>query len=264
MNYIHHNAQIGKNVTVGPFSYISEHVEIGDGTKIESNVVIMDYVKIGCNCHIFPGAVIGATPQDLKFKGEISWVEIGDNCSLRECVTVNRGTEASGKLKTRIGNNCLIMSYSHVAHDCYIGNNVVLASFTGLAGETEIHDYAILGGKTGTHQFTRIGAHVMTMGGSLVGKDVPPYIIAGHLPLSYGGVNRIGLRRRGFATPKIEEISSIYKAIYQSNLNTTDACNKVEQDFPQTEERDLILNFIRSSKRGIIRRAVNLDEIEGF
>jgi UDP-N-acetylglucosamine acyltransferase len=264
MNYIHHNAQIGKNVTVGPFSYISEHVEIGDGTKIESNVVIMDYVKIGSNCHIFPGAVIGATPQDLKFKGEISWVEIGDNCSLRECVTVNRGTEASGKLKTRIGNNCLIMSYSHVAHDCSIGNNVVLASFTGLAGETDIHDYAILGGKTGTHQFTRIGAHVMTMGGSLVGKDIPPYIIAGHLPLSYGGVNRIGLRRRGFATPKIEEISSIYKVIYQSSLNTTDACNKVEQDFPQTEERDLILNFIRSSKRGIVRRTVSLDEMEEF
>jgi UDP-N-acetylglucosamine acyltransferase len=264
MNYIHHNAQIGKNVTIGPFSYIAEHVEIGDGTKIESNVVIMDYVKIGSNCHVFPGAVIGATPQDLKFKGEISWVEIGDNCSIRECATVNRGTEASGKLKTKIGDNCLIMSYSHIAHDCCIGNNVVLASFTGLAGETDIHDYAILGGKTGTHQFTRIGEHVMTMGGSLVGKDIPPYIIAGHLPLSYGGVNRIGLRRRGFANPKIEEISAIYKVIYQNNLNTTDACSKVEQDFPQTEERDLILNFIRSSKRGIIRRVVSLDEMEAF
>jgi UDP-N-acetylglucosamine acyltransferase len=264
MNYIHPNAKIGKNVTVGPFSSISEHVEIGDGTKIESNVVIMDYVKIGSNCHIFPGAVIGAVPQDLKFKGETSWVEIGDNCVLRECVTVNRGTEASGKMKTSIGNNCLIMSYSHIAHDCFIGNNVVLSSFTGLAGETNIYDYAILGGKTGTHQFTRIGAHVMTMGGSLVGKDIPPYIIAGHLPLSYGGVNRIGLRRRGFATPKIEEISSIYKTIYQSNLNTTDACNKVEQDFPQTEERDLILNFIRSSKRGIIRRDASSDDLDEF
>ncbi|MDR1582185.1 MAG: acyl-ACP--UDP-N-acetylglucosamine O-acyltransferase [Prevotellaceae bacterium] len=264
MNSIHHNAKIGKNVTVGPFSSISEHVEIGEGTKIESNVVIMDYVKIGSNCHIFPGAVIGAIPQDLKFKGEISWVEIGNNCSLREYVTVNRGTEASRKLKTEIGNDCLIMSYSHVAHDCFIGNNVVLASFTGLAGETDIYDYAILGGKTGTHQFTRIGAHAMTMGGSLVGKDIPPYIIAGHLPLSYGGVNRIGLRRRGFAAPKIEEISSIYKVIYQSNLNTTDACNKVEQDFPQTEERDLILNFIRSSKRGIIRRDASSDELEDF
>jgi UDP-N-acetylglucosamine acyltransferase len=264
MNCIHPNAKLGKNVTVGPFSSIAEHVEIGEGTKIESNVVIMDYVKIGSNCHIFPGAVLGAAPQDLKFKGEISWVEVGDDCSIRECVTVNRGTEASGKLKTKIGDNCLIMSYSHVAHDCCIGNNVVLASFTGLAGETDIDDYAILGGKTGTHQFTRIGAHVMTMGGSLVGKDIPPYIIAGHLPLSYGGVNRIGLRRRGFATQKIEEISSIYKIIYQGNLNATDACNKVEQDFPQTEERDLILNFIRSSKRGVIRRVVNLDEMEAF
>jgi UDP-N-acetylglucosamine acyltransferase len=264
MNYIHPNAQIGKNATIGSFSSIAEHVEIGEGTKIESNVVIMDYVKIGRNCHIFPGAVIGAIPQDLKFKDEISWVEIGDNCSLRECVTVNRGTEASGKLRTKIGDNCLIMSYSHVAHDCSIGNNVVLASFTGLAGETDIHDFAILGGKTGTHQFTRIGAHVMTMGGSLVGKDVPPYIIVGHLPLSYGGVNRIGLRRRGFATAKIEEISSIYKIIYQGNLNTTDACNRIEQEFMQTDERDLILNFIRSSKRGIVHRIISPDETETF
>jgi UDP-N-acetylglucosamine acyltransferase len=262
MNYIHPDAKLGANVTVGAFSCISEHVEIGDGTIIESNAVIMDYVKIGSNCHIFPGAVIGAIPQDLKFSGEISWVEIGDDCVLRECVTVNRGTEASGKNKTVIGNNCLIMSYSHIAHDCRIGNNVVMASFTGLAGETDIHDFAILGGKTGTHQFTRIGAHVMTMGGSLVGKDVPPYIIVGHLPLSYGGVNRIGLRRRGFANAKIEEISLIYKIIYQGTLNTTDACNKVEQEFPQTEERDLILNFIRSSKRGIVHRIISPGETE--
>jgi UDP-N-acetylglucosamine acyltransferase len=264
MNYIHTNAKLGANVSVGPFSCIAEHVEIGEGTKIESNVVIMDYVKIGANCHIFPGAVIGAIPQDLKYNGEVSWVEIGDNCNIREYVTVNRGTGASGKRKTTIGNNCLIMSYSHIAHDCIIGNNVVLASFTGLAGETDIDDYAILGGKTGTHQFSRIGTHVMTMGGSLVGKDIPPYIIAGHLPLSYGGVNRIGLRRRGFSVQKIEEISSIYKVIYQGNLNTTDACNKVEQDFEQTEERDLILNFIRSSKRGIVRRVVNLAEVDAF
>jgi UDP-N-acetylglucosamine acyltransferase len=264
MNYIHTNAQLSKNVTVGHFSYIGEHVEIGEGTKIESNVVIMDYVKIGANCHIFPGAVIGAVPQDLKFNGEVSWVEIGDNSTIRECVTINRGTEASGKLKTKIGDNCLIMSYSHVAHDCVIGNNVVLSSFTGLAGETVIDDYAILGGKTGTHQFSRIGAHVMTMGGSLVGKDIPPYIIVGHLPLSYGGVNRIGLRRRGFSAQKIEEISTIYKIIYQGNLNTTDACNKIEQDFEKTEERDFILNFIRSSKRGIVRRSVNLADVDVF
>ncbi|MDR1340805.1 MAG: acyl-ACP--UDP-N-acetylglucosamine O-acyltransferase [Prevotellaceae bacterium] len=264
MNYIHANAKLGKNVTVGPFSCISEHVEIGEGTKIESNVVIMDYVKIGANCHIFPGAVIGAIPQDLKFKGETSRVEIGDNCTIRECVTVNRGTASSGKLKTSIGNNCLIMSYSHIAHDCMIGNSVVMASFTGLAGETDIDDYAILGGKTGTHQFSRIGTHVMTMGGSLVGKDIPPYIIAGHLPLSFGGVNRIGLRRRGFSIQKIEEISSIYKVIYQGNMNTTDACNRVEQEFAQTDERDLILNFIRTSKRGIVRRSINLADVDAF
>ena len=256
---IHPNAKLGANVSVGSFSYIAEHVEIGEGTKIESNVVIMDYVKIGKNCHIFPGAVIGAQPQDLKFQGEESWVEIGDNCLIREFVTVNRGTAASGKLKTRVGNNCLLMSYSHVAHDCNIGDHVILASFTGLAGETDIEDYAILGGKTGTHQFTRIGAHSMTMGGSLVGKDIPPFIIVGHQPLAFGGVNRVGLRRRGYTTQKIEEINSIYKLIYQSSLNTTDACNKVEELMPQTAERDQILNFIRSSKRGVIRK-VNFEE----
>lgn len=258
---IHPNARIGANVKIDSFASIAEHVEIGEGSWIGSNVTIMNYVKIGKNCRIFPGAVIGAEPQDLKFQGEVSWVEIGDNNLIREYVTVNRGTEASGKAKTIIGNNCLIMSYSHVAHDCKLGNNVILASFTGLAGETDIDDFAILGGKTGTHQFTRIGPHVMTMGGSLVGKDVPPYIIVGHSPLAYGGINRIGLRRRGFSPEKIEEINNIYRIIYQGGLNTTDACDKIEESLPQTSERDLILNFVRGSKRGIVKR-INMDEAE--
>ena len=258
MNHIHPKAKIGKNVSIGPFSYISENVEIGDGTKIGANVVIFDYVKLGANCQVFPGAVIGAEPQDLKFKGEVSWVEVGDNTILRECVTVNRGTEASGKQKTVIGKDCLIMSYSHIAHDCRIGNSVVMSSYSGLAGETDIDDFAILGGKTGTHQFSRIGAHVMTMGGSLVGKDIPPYIIVGHQPLSFGGVNRIGLRRRGFSNETIEEISAIYKIVYQANCNTTDACKKIEEEFAPSVERDHILDFIRSSKRGIVRR-VNME-----
>ena len=258
-NIISPAARLGKNVQTGPFTTIAANVEIGDGTVIGSNVVIMDYVKIGKNCKIFPGAVLGAEPQDLKFRGEITRVEIGDNCIIREYVTVNRGTEASGKFKTTIGNNCLIMSYSHVAHDCRLGNNIVLASFTGLAGETDIDDWSIMGGKTGTHQFTRIGVHVITMGGSLVGKDIPPYVVVGHSPLAFGGVNRIGLRRRGFPTEKIEEIHSIYRVIYQSGLNVSDACNKVESDFAPTVERDIILNFIRSSKRGIVR-GVNFDE----
>jgi UDP-N-acetylglucosamine acyltransferase len=254
---IHPNAKLAPNVTVGAFTVIEKNVEIGEGTKIGNNVTIMENVKIGKHCNIFPGAVIGAIPQDLKFQGEETYAIIGDNVTIRECVTINRGTAASGKFKTQIGNNCLLMSYVHVAHDCVIGSNVILASFTGLAGETDIHDWAILGGKTGTHQFTRIGVHVMLAGGSLVPKDVPPYIIAGHFPLSFGGVNRIGLRRRNFTNEKINEIFDIYKIIYYSNLNTTDACSKVEEDFPQSEERDTVLDFIRSSKRGIIRGVTN-------
>lgn len=256
---IHPDAKIAQNVTIGPFTTISKNVEIGEGTQIGPNVTIMENVKIGKNCQIFPGAVISAIPQDLKFTGEETFVEIGDNVIIRECVTINRGTAASGKFKTKVGNNCLIMSYTHIAHDCNVGNNVILASYTGLAGETDIEDFAILGGKTGTHQFTRIGQHSMTSGGSLVGKDVPPYIIAGHLPLSFGGVNRIGLRRRGFTNEKINEIFDIYKIIYQGGMNTTDACNEVEKTFPQSDERDVILKFIRESKRGIIR-GVNFDE----
>ncbi|MDR1554068.1 MAG: acyl-ACP--UDP-N-acetylglucosamine O-acyltransferase [Prevotellaceae bacterium] len=253
LSIIHPDVKLAPNVTVGAFTVIEKNVEIGEGTKIGNNVTIMENVKIGKNCVVFPGAVIGAIPQDLKFQGEETYAIIGDNVTIRECVTINRGTAASGKFETKIGNNCLLMSYVHVAHDCAIGNNVILSSFVGLAGETDIHDWAIVGGKTGTHQFTRIGVHAMVSGGSLVPKDVPPYIIAGHLPLSFGGVNRIGLRRRNFSNEKINEIFEIYKVIYQSDLNTTDACNQVEADFPQSEERDIILDFIRSSKRGIIK-----------
>lgn len=260
LSIIHSDAKIAPNVTVGPFTVIEKNVEIGEGTIIGNNVTIMENVKIGKNCTIFPGAVIGAVPQDLKFQGEETYAVIGDNVTIREYVTINRGTAASGRFKTSIGNNCLLMSYVHIAHDCIIGNNVILASFTGLAGETDIHDWAILGGKTGTHQFTRIGVHTMLAGGSLVPKDVPPYIIAGHHPLSFGGVNRIGLRRRNFTNEKINEIFEIYKVIYQEGLNTTDACSKVETDFTQSEERDIILDFIRSSKRGIIR-GVNLESM---
>lgn len=261
LTQIHPEAKLAANIVVEPFTTIAKNVEIGEGAWIGPNVTIMENVKIGKNCQIFPGAVVGAIPQDLKFQGEETHVIVGDNVIIRECVTINRGTAASGRYKTVIGDNCLLMSYTHVAHDCTIGNNVILASYTGLAGETEINDWAILGGKTGTHQFSRIGAHVMISGGSLVGKDIPPYVIAGHLPLSYGGVNRIGLRRRGFSNEKINEIHDIYRIIYYSNLNITDACSKVEEEIPQSPERDLILNFIRTSKRGIIKGAVDLDEM---
>jgi len=253
LNNIHPNAKLGKNVVVESFATIAEHVEIGDGTWIGPNATIMNYVKIGKNCKIYPGAVVGGEPQDLKFKGEVTHVEIGDNTTLREYVTVNRGTAASGKLLTKVGNNCLLMSYTHIAHDCRIGDNVILASFVGLAGEVDVFDYAIIGGSSGAHQFSRVGTHAMLSGGSMFSKDVPPYALAGRRPLSFGGVNIIGLRRHGFSNEQIKLIGDIYKMIYYSGFNTTDACKKVEETFAASTERDTILEFIRSSKRGVIR-----------
>ncbi len=257
---IHPEARIGANVTIEPFTSIAKNVEIGEGTWIGPNVTIFDYVKIGKNCKIFPGAVIGAVPQDLKFDNEETWVEVGDNTTLREYVTVNRGTASSGKHLTKVGSNCLLMSYVHVAHDCRVGDNVILASYVGLAGEVEVDDNAIIGGSSGAHQFTRIGAHAMISGGSMFSKDVPPYALAGRRPLAFGGLNIIGLRRRGFSNDKITEISNIYKTIYGSGLNVSDACNKVEADFPASAERDIILTFIRASKRGIIKSVNSLEE----
>ncbi len=259
---IHPNAKIGENVKIEPFCYIAENVEIGDGCWIGPNVTIMDYVKIGKNCKIFPGAVVGAIPQDLKYAGEVSYVEIGDNVTIRECATINRGTGASGKFKTIIKNNVFIMSYVHVAHDCVIGNNVILVSYVGLAGETEVDDFAIIGGNSAAHQFSKIGQHAMLSGGSLIGKDVPPYAMAGRRPLSYAGINVVGLRRRGFTNEQIERIRDIYRIIYQSGLNVSDACKKIELELPDTEEKRVILSFIAASKRGIIKFNPNISEDE--
>lgn len=257
---VHPNAKIGKNVTIEPFCYIAENVEIGDGCHIGPNVTIYDYVKIGKNCNIFPGAVIGAIPQDLKFQGEVTYVEIGDNVTIRECATINRGTAASGKYKTIVKNNVLIMSYVHVAHDCVIGNNVILVSYVGLAGETNVDDYAIIGGNSSAHQFSKIGCHAMLSGGSLIGKDVPPYAMAGKRPLSFFGVNIVGLRRRGFTSEQIERIRDIYRVIYQSDLNVSDACRKVEAEMPDSDEKRIILDFIAESKRGIIKYSPSSSE----
>lgn len=250
---VHPNAKIGANVTIGAFTTIAEHVEIGEGSWIGPNVTIFDYVKIGKNCKVFPGAVIGAIPQDLKFNDEISYVEIGDNTTIRECATVNRGTAASGKSVTKIGNNTLVMSYAHVAHDCVIGNNCILVSYVGLAGETEVDDWAIIGGGSVAHQFSKIGAHAMVSGSSAIGKDVPPYAIAGKRPLSFFGLNIVGLRRRGFTAEQISTIKEIYNVIYQSGLNVSDACKRVEAEFPESVEKRTILDFIAASKRGIIK-----------
>lgn len=262
INKIHPNAKLGKNVVVEDFTTIAEFVEIGDGSWIGSNVTICDHVKLGNNCKVFPGAVVGGIPQDLKFQGEVSYVEIGDNVTIRECVTINRGTSASGRGITKIGNNCLIMSYVHIAHDCIIGDNVVLVSTVGVAGECEVDDFAIIGGLSGVHQFSRIGAHVMISGGSMISKDVPPYILAGHRPLVYGGLNVVGLKRRGFSNEQIDIIREIYRIIYQSGFNTAEACDKVEAAFPPSSERDNILTFIRTSKRGIIRAKTSNELID--
>jgi UDP-N-acetylglucosamine acyltransferase len=250
---VHPNAKLGENVEVGPYAYIEEHVEIGDGSKILPHATIFNYVKMGKNCTVFPGAVVGAVPQDLKFDGEVTYVEIGDNVNIRECATINRGTMASGRGVTKIGSNVLLMSYTHVAHDCTVGNNCILVSYVGIAGETDVDDWAIIGGSTVAHQFSRVGTHAMVGGGSKINKDVPPYVLCGREPLSFAGINIVGLRRRGFTSDQIYNIKNMYEVIYGSGLNTTDALAKIEAEFPQSVERDTIVTFIRNSKRGIIK-----------
>ena len=246
-------ATLGDNIEVGPFAFIDDDVEIGDGCKIHPHATVYQYVKMGKNCEIFPGAVVGAIPQDLKFEGEVTSVELGDNVTVRECATINRGTKASGKYVTKIGSDTLIMSYSHVAHDCEIGNHCILVSYVGLAGETVVDDWAIIGGGAKAHQFSKVGCHAMVGGMCRINKDVPPYVLCGHEPLSYAGVNIVGLRRRGFSPEVIRNIKDIYDTIYYSGLNISDGCARVEAGFPQSEERDNILEFIKNSKRGIIR-----------
>ncbi|MBQ9548134.1 MAG: acyl-ACP--UDP-N-acetylglucosamine O-acyltransferase [Bacteroidales bacterium] len=246
-------AKLGENVEVGPYAYIDENVEIGDGCIIHPHATIYPYVKMGTGCQVFPGAVIGAVPQDLKFDGEITYVEIGNNVTIRECATINRGTKASGKGVTRVGDNTLIMSYVHIAHDCTVGNHCILVSFVGIAGETDVDDWAILGGSTVVHQFSHIGKHAMIGGGSKVNKDIPPYSLCGRDPICYAGVNIVGLRRRGFEPDVIRNIKDIYDTLYYQGYNISDACAKVEAGFPPSTERDEILRFIRESKRGIVR-----------
>jgi UDP-N-acetylglucosamine acyltransferase len=249
--YIHPQAKIADNVIIDPFATIHKDVEIGEGTWIGSNVTIMDGARIGKNCRIFPGAVISAIPQDLKFKGESTQAIIGDNTTIRECVTINRGTK--DHWKTEIGSNCLIMAYCHVAHDCVIGNNCIFSNNTTIAGHVTVGDFVVLAGMVAIHQFCNIGSHAFVTGGSLVRKDVPPYVKAAREPLSYAGINSVGLRRRGFSEDKINEIQDIYRTLFVKNSNVSKAMSIIEADFRPTEERDEILNFIQSSQRGIMK-----------
>jgi UDP-N-acetylglucosamine acyltransferase len=249
--FIHPAATLGIDVTIEPFAYIAGNVIIGDGTWVGPNSTILDGARIGKKCRIFPSAVVSGIPQDLKFRGEDSTAEIGDNTTVREGVTVNRGTAAVGR--TIIGDNCLLMAYSHIGHDCTIGNNCIIGNSTGLAGEVKVDDWAILSGGTLVHQFARIGAHVMIGGGSKVRTDVPPYIKADREPLTYLGLNSVGLTRRGFEKERIDEIHNIYRMIYQNGMNISQALEQVEKNFHPSPDRDYILEFIRKSERGIIR-----------
>ncbi|MBI2271913.1 MAG: acyl-ACP--UDP-N-acetylglucosamine O-acyltransferase [Bacteroidetes bacterium] len=251
LSYISPKAKLGANVKVEPFSTIYDDVEIGDNTWIGPNVTIFDGARIGKNCKIFPGAVIAPVPQDLKFEGEVTTVEIGDNTVIREHVTVHRGTK--DKHKTVIGSNCLIMVSAHVAHDCTIGNGVILASFVGLAGHCIIEDYAILEGFVGVQQFVRVGAHSFIAGGSLVRKNVPPFVRAAKEPLSYVGINSVGLKRRGYTDEMVRQIEDIYRMIYVRGHNLTNALAIVETEAPASKEKVQIVDFIKESVNGIMR-----------
>lgn len=254
---VHPEAQIGNNVTIEPFATIHKNVVIGDGTWIGPYTTIMEGSRIGKNCKIFPGAVISGIPQDLKFKGEETTTEIGDNTTIRECVTVNRGTV--DKFQTVIGSNCLLMAYVHIGHDCLVGNNCILGNLVQLAGHVIIDDFVIFGGSCAVQQFSKIGAHAYIGGGSLVRKDVPPYTKAAREPLSYAGVNSIGLRRRGFSSEKINEIQEVYRYIYLRSMNNSKALEVIEKEIGASTERDYIINFIRTSERGIMKGYSGLD-----
>ena len=231
--YVSPKAQIGRNVTIDAFAYIDDNVILGD------------------NCHVFPSAVIGAVPQDLKYQGEETYTVIGDNCVLREFVTIHRGTASKGR--TVVGSNNLIMAYCHVAHDCILHDNIIMSNATQLAGEVEVDDFAIIGGGSLVHQFTHIGSHCMIQGGSKVNKDIPPYAIAAREPIAFCGINSVGLNRRGFTAEQIHTIQEVYRLIYNSGLNTTQALERITAEIPDSIERNTILEFIRSSARGIIR-----------
>ena len=249
--YIHPGAKIAKNVVVEPFTTINNNVEIGEGTWIGTNVTIMEGARIGKNCSIFPGAVIAGIPQDLKFNGEDTLVVIGDNTTIRECVTINRGTADRGQ--TTIGKNCLIMAYSHIAHDCRIGDHCIFSNNSTLAGHINIGNHVILAGLTAIHQFCTIGDHAFIAGGSLVRKDVPPFVKAAREPLSYVGINSVGLRRRGFKAEKIQEIQNIYRILFQKKYNITQAVDILEAEMIATPERDEIIQFVKNSQRGIMK-----------
>lgn len=251
LSTIHPDARIAEGVVIDPFVYVAADVEIGEGTHLYPGAIVLDGARIGRNCRIHSGAVIAGEPQDLKFKGEVTTAVIGDNTIIRESATVNRGTASKGT--TVVGANCLIMAYTHIAHDCVVGNNVIISNASQVAGEVRIDHHAVIGGGSLIHQFCHIGAHVMMQGGSLVNKDVPPYIVCARNPISYAGINVVGLRRREFSSEQISTLQEIYRYIFSSDLNTTDAIQAVEANIPESDFRTDILDFVRNSHRGILK-----------
>lgn len=252
--YVHPDARIGNNVEIGNFTNIHDNVVIGDGCRIAGNVTIYPGARIGNNVTIFPGAVVAGIPQDLKFRGEETTAEIGDGTTLRECVTVNRGTSAKGK--TIVGSNCLIMAYSHVAHDCRLGNGIIISNATQLGGEVQVDDNAVIGGGSMVHQFCHLGKGIMLQGGALVNKDIPPYVKAAREPISFVGLNSIGLNRRGYTKEQINTLQEVYRILYLSDLNVTNAVKMILETLPQSDLRDEVVDFVTHSERGIIRSAV--------
>lgn len=253
LNQVHPDAKIGSNVKIGAYTCIYDDVEIGDNCEIGNNVTIFPGARIGNGVKIFPGAVISGIPQDLKFRGEKTIAIIGDGTTIRECVTVNRGTASKGL--TNIGENCLIMAYSHVAHDCKIGNNVIISNATQLAGEVIVDDCAVIGGGSLVHQFCHLGKNIMLQGGALVNKDIPPFVKAAREPISFVGLNTVGMHRHGFSAERIQIISETYRLLYMSDLNVTNAVRQIREQIPQSPTRDEILDFVENSERGIIRSA---------
>ncbi len=248
---VHESAKIDPTAQIGAFAIIEEDVEIGAGTIVDGNATVRAHTRIGKNCHIFPSAVIGAIPQDLKFQGELTYTIIGDNNVFRECSTVHRGTASKGQ--TVIGHDNLIMAYSHVAHDVILGNHIILSNATQLAGEVVVDDYAICGGGTLVHQFSHIGSHCMIQGGTKVTKDVPPYVIAAREPIQFCGINSVGLNRRGFTPEQIATIQQVYRLFFASQLNMSQAAERVLAEVAPSPERDAIVDFIKSSPRGVIK-----------
>lgn len=249
--YVHPEAQLGDYNIIGPFCYIDRDVVIGDNNVFQNSVTINQGARIGNGNEVFPGASLSTKPQDLKFKGEVTTCQIGDNNSIRENVTISRGTASKGT--TIVGSNNLLMENMHIAHDCVVGNGCIIGNSTKFAGEVVVDDFAIISAVVLCHQFCHIGSYVMIQGGSRFSQDIPPYIIAGKEPIRYAGINLIGLRRRGFSAETIQNIHEAYRIIYQGNLTRADAIRQIKEVLPLTPEIQYIIDFVENSQRGIIK-----------